>query len=100
MLEKNLKKPDQKVVLFFHYGWDDFSLLWWTQDEQEAFYDIIKDYNISAIFHGHNHQAENYKWKGINIWSAFSPQQGNKTGNYLLAFFTPDSISISVIESE
>ena len=97
-LANNLKNTDQKVVLFFHYGWDDFSLLWWTEEEQENFYNAIRDYNISMIFHGHDHQAENYKWKGIDVWSAGSPQRGNKTGNYLLASFTKDSILVSIIE--
>lgn len=45
----------KKVILYFHYGWDSFSKLWWTEAEQEKFYDIIKGYNIAAIFTGHNH---------------------------------------------
>lgn len=97
-LAKNLSSPDQPVVLFFHYGWDDFSLLWWTKTEQERFYKVIEDYNISAIFHGHNHSAEHYKWQGIDIWSSGSPQRGDRTGNFLLVSFSGDSITVRITE--
>ena len=93
-LRNNLQHPDQPVILFFHYGWDGFSLLWWTEAEQERFYDIIRDYNIAAVFHGHDHAIEHYQWKGIDVWSAGSPQAGEKTGRFLTIDFENDSMHI------
>ena len=52
-LSKEHVKKKTKVILYFHYGWDDFSQLWWTRQEQQNFYKASKDYNIAAIFTGH-----------------------------------------------
>lgn len=93
-LKNNLKKPGQPVILFFHYGWDDFSNLWWTPSEQDAFYNVIKDFNISAIFHGHDHAADNYMWRGINVWSGGSPQRGTQTGSYLIVRVLKGEVSV------
>ena len=93
-LENNLNKPDQPVILFFHYGWDSFSLLWWTEAEQERFYDLINEYNIAAVFHGHDHAIEHYQWKGIDVWSAGSPQSGDKTGRFLTLSLEGDTMKI------
>lgn len=93
-LKNNLRNKNQPVILFFHYGWDDFSNLWWTPAEQEAFYKVIKDYNIAAIFHGHDHAAANYKWKGINVWSDGSPQRGEQTGSYLIVRVQKGEVSV------
>lgn len=96
-LRDNVKSKDQPVVLLFHYGWDDFSLLWWTEDEQERFYREIKDYNVEGIFHGHDHAVEHYHWKGIDVWSAGSPQSGERTGNFLLVNLTGDSLRVKKV---
>ena len=93
-LENNLSDKDQPLFLCFHYGWDDFSLLWWTKEEQERFYSVIKDYNVKGIFHGHDHAIEHYGWKGIDVWSAGSPQRGDKTGNFLVLTFGKDEMSV------
>jgi cytolysin (calcineurin-like family phosphatase) len=93
-LKNNLQYPDQPVILFFHYGWDGFSLLWWTEAEQERFYNVIRDYNIAAVFHGHDHAIEHYQWKGIDVWSAGSPQAGERTGRFLTLDFENDSMHI------
>ena len=93
-LERNVNKNIQPVILFFHYGYDDFGNLWWTPAEQDAFYNVIKDYNIAAIFHGHDHATDNYRWRGINVWSSGSPQRGQKTGNYLIVKVVNGVVSV------
>jgi cytolysin (calcineurin-like family phosphatase) len=97
-LAMNLRSRRQPVVLFFHYGWDDFSLLWWTGKEQEAFAEAIKEYNVAAIFHGHNHSAAAYKWNGIDVFSSGSPQRGSSVGNFLLVRSDGDSLSVTSVE--
>jgi len=93
-LEKRIGKSGKPVVLLFHYGWDDFSRLWWTEKEQEMFYSVIKDYNIVAIVHGHDHAVDHYTWNGIDVWSAGSPRAGEKTGNFLLMSANSGTISV------
>jgi cytolysin (calcineurin-like family phosphatase) len=93
-LKNNLKKSDQPVILFFHYGWDDFSNLWWTPAEQDAFYNVIKDFNIVAIFHGHNHSADCYRWRGISVWGDGSPQRGTQVGSYLIVRVLKGKVSV------
>lgn len=63
------------VVIFQHYGWDQFSrerwdpvrktfndtgsgaAHWWSDSDRNAFLDAINGYNITAIFHGHEHET-------------------------------------------
>ena len=55
----------EPIVLLHHYGFDSFSLNdwnWWTPKQRRALYELLQDYNVAAIFHGHNHHAEHYRW--------------------------------------
>lgn len=60
-LRNSVGTSGRPVILFQHYGWDLFSLgkrngeVWWTDDNQKTFLNIIKDYNVVAIFSGHGH---------------------------------------------
>jgi hypothetical protein len=54
------------VVLNHHYGFDSFSTTggsnddpWWNEQERTLYWNAIREYNIVAIFTGHNHQAAN-----------------------------------------
>lgn len=83
-LHEQVGRSKRPVVLAFHLGYDDFSKLWWTESDRKAFYEVIKDYNIIAIFHGHNHAVIHQQWRNIPIWSVGSPQSGKKLGTFLL----------------
>ncbi|MEO6136300.1 MAG: metallophosphoesterase [Ginsengibacter sp.] len=83
-----------KVIMYFHYGWDDFSKLWWTEKEQDNFYKVIKNYNIACIFSGHDHATGCRNWKGINVYSAGSPQHDQQTGSFLMVQATKDSMYV------
>ena len=64
-LTKHVGDSGEPVVLMQHYGFDGFSLNdwnWWTPTQRRAFYELIADYNVVAILHGHNHHAEHYRW--------------------------------------
>ncbi len=62
------KRP---IIIMQHYGFDNFSIYndghppWWTQAERDAFYNVIKNYNVKAIFTGHEHRCERIYWNGI-----------------------------------
>ena len=53
------------VILMHHYGFDGFSAgdwYWWTAAQRRAYYDAIRDFNVLAIFHGHDHASRHYVW--------------------------------------
>jgi cytolysin (calcineurin-like family phosphatase) len=50
----------QPVIIFQHYGWDPFSLGWWTDADRQNFLNAIKDYNVVAIISGHDHNMASY----------------------------------------
>lgn len=64
-LKKNVGNSGQPVIVVQHYGFDAFSLNdwnWWTPRQRRAMYDLLKDFNVAAILHGHNHFTEHYRW--------------------------------------
>jgi cytolysin (calcineurin-like family phosphatase) len=66
-LADRVGKTQKPVVIMQHYGFDEFSTedRWWKKPERDAFYKNIKDYNIAAIFTGHNHLCQRIVWNGI-----------------------------------
>jgi cytolysin (calcineurin-like family phosphatase) len=83
-LQKNVGSSGRPVVLVQHYGWDDFSKLWWTIPDRDSLAAVIKPYNIIGLFHGHSHAVENRQWNGIQIWSAGSTVKGDDPGDILV----------------
>jgi len=66
-LEKNVGKSGRPVVIEMHYGLEGGGIGWWTKDEQDAFWNVVKNYNVIAILFGHTHGGGNYKWNGIDM---------------------------------
>ncbi len=58
------------VVLFQHFGLDAYANQWWSEAERDAYYEVIKKYNVIGIFHGHTHSCTIYKWRGIDVYNA------------------------------
>ncbi len=68
-LETYVGAQGRPVVLIHHYGFDGFSTgadgkkdsngnlieAWWTEEQRAAYWNVIKDYNVIAIFTGHAH---------------------------------------------
>ena len=52
------------VIIFQHYGWDPLSVdpnqNWWSDANRQAFLAAIKDYNVVAMFTGHDHNLASY----------------------------------------
>ncbi|MCF8222709.1 MAG: hypothetical protein K9J25_06135 [Bacteroidales bacterium] len=42
--------------------------------------------------------AKTGKWKGIDVWSAGSPQSGDKTGEFLVVSLRQDSLAVKVAD--
>lgn len=83
-LARNVGTSGRPVVLVQHYGWDDFSRLWWTLPEKDSLALIIKPYKVIGIFHGHSHAVENRIFQGVPVWSAGSTVKGDRPGDILV----------------
>jgi cytolysin (calcineurin-like family phosphatase) len=70
-LKERVGASRRPVILIHHYGFDVFSIenRWWTEEERDAYYDVIKDYNVIGIFNGHSHELEHIKWRGIDTFA-------------------------------
>lgn len=83
------------VVLFQHYGWDQFSTEhwdpsartfdphgagaahWWTEEERTGLVAVLKGYNIAGIFHGHEHPTPMiYNREGYDIFKPVAAFMG------------------------
>lgn len=89
-----LPRPDMPVLIFQHYGWDDFSRLWWTDAEREAFYEVIRGYRVLGIFHGHNHAVEQRSWHGIPVYASGSSQKESEPGDVLILRVRKDRLRV------
>jgi len=64
-LHEHVGTNGDPVIIWSHYGYDEgFSIAWnwWSAKQRRAFYDVIKDYNVVALLHGHTHAAARYQW--------------------------------------
>ena len=63
-LEKNVGTSRKPVIISHHYVPTDG---WWTDEEKNAYYDVIKDYNVILIIVGHQFRASIIDWKGLTV---------------------------------
>lgn len=61
-LAEHVGKSNLGVLVFQHYGWDDFSTgqdgntrVWWNAQQRQRELDILRPYNVLGIFTGHSH---------------------------------------------
>lgn len=82
------------VVLIQHYGWDDFSKLWWTKPDRDSLASVIGPYNVIGIFHGHSHAVEHRTWNGIPVWSAGSTVKEGQPGDILIVRYRKGKLTV------
>jgi 3',5'-cyclic AMP phosphodiesterase CpdA len=65
------------LVLFFHYSlagpYSDF----WEDADTDAFARAIEGYNVTAIFHGHEHHVGHYLWRGHPVFRPGAPRHSS-----------------------
>lgn len=102
------------MLLFQHYGWDGFSrerwdpprqvfdeegtgaAHWWTDQDRAAMLDVVSDYNVVGIFHGHEHdRALVYQVDGIDV---FKPKAAYK-GGFAVVHVTDQTMDVAVGEA-
>jgi Calcineurin-like phosphoesterase len=65
-LARIVRKSGRPVVIYHHYGFDSFGLGYWTDQQRSTYFQAIKNYNVIAIFAGHNHLVNYIPWQGLN----------------------------------
>jgi cytolysin (calcineurin-like family phosphatase) len=93
-LADHIHSIEEPIVLFFHYGWDDFSRLWWTENEMNRFYEVIKDHHVLGIFTGHRHVVNHFSWHGLDIWAAGSPAKPQGEEEFLLVMVNEEKMTV------
>lgn len=102
------------VILFQHYGWDDFSIErwnagkrtfddggtgpphWWSEADRQALLATLKGYNVVGIFHGHQHATPMiYRRDGLDL---FKPKAAFM-GGFALARVTSNSMEVVLGEA-
>lgn len=89
-LRKNVGSSGRPVILLHHFGFDkSHSLHWWPEEWRTRYHEVIKDYNIIAILHGHAHKSSIYQWNGIDIYHPphFRHTGPKNTGEVTHGFF-------------
>lgn len=96
-LAKSVGTSGRPVVIFLHFGWDDFSTGWgwWSEREREAFYEVIKSYNVVALVHGHTHAAAFQRWHGLDIYNVGSSQRDPGVGECFVFRLSPAGLTVA-----
>jgi hypothetical protein len=91
-LAQRVGNSGRPVVLIQHFGFDSFSLDWWTTDQRAKFYTAISNYNVIAIFAGHSHDLDSIPWNGFDTFN--DGTVGSFTGNFLVAHVTRTNLVV------
>ena len=86
----NSGKP---VIIYHHYGFDSFSYTWWPDTARSNYFEIIKNYNVLAIFAGHNHLVDRVVWNGIATYN--DGTLGKFTGNFLVVHLAGNRLTVA-----
>jgi hypothetical protein len=84
-LEKYVGNSRRPVFIMQHYSFDGTSLgvagatsrPWWLVEDGEATYQVLKNYNVIGLLHGHSHGRKIYKWNGIDVFDDGTAQNGD-----------------------
>jgi hypothetical protein len=68
-LAANVGTSGRPVILFQHYTMDANGNANndWTNTMKALVWNVVQNYNIVAILHGHSHSKKMYKWNGIDV---------------------------------
>jgi cytolysin (calcineurin-like family phosphatase) len=95
-LKENVGKTDRPVVLFQHYGWDQWGLGWWSENERDAFHQAIKDYNVLGIFWGHSHTPAYINWRGLDTWCVGTAQRDPHSGEFMAVRISSGQMAVAL----
>jgi cytolysin (calcineurin-like family phosphatase) len=92
-LATNVGSSGRPVIIYFHYPIGCASAA-----SQNTFYNIIKNYNIVAIFHGHVHipELQMTQWQGFDVYNVGTFH----TGKFTVAHLRPDGFAVAEYTDE
>jgi len=78
-LDEDVKRkgPDARIVVFLHYALEGrWSTGHWFGDgpHRDRLRERLEGKRVLGIFHGHDHAAGSYKWRGIDVYRTGSPK--------------------------
>ncbi len=68
-LAANVGSSGRPVILFQHYTMDANGNANndWTNSMKTLLWNVVQNYNVVAILHGHSHSKKMYKWNNIDV---------------------------------
>jgi len=96
-LAKTVGNSGRPVILYHHYGFDSFGLGWWSDSQRSAYFEAIKNYNVIAIFAGHNHEVDCVPWRGLNTFNdgtVGKTLDSTDVISFLVAHVTPTNLTV------
>lgn len=92
-LAASVGKSGRPVLIYHHYGFDGYSNGWYAEEERQAYFEAIKDYNVIAIFYGHTHGVGAMKWNGVDAYNAPAAQPA--PGRFLVVRVTREDLVVA-----
>lgn len=92
-LAENVGTSGRPVVIYHHFGFDGYSNGWYAEEERQAYFAAIKEYNVLAIFYGHTNGVGAMKWNGIDAYNA--PAAQPSPGRFLAVRITPTEMVVA-----
>ena len=83
---KKYASDGKPVVYVQHYGFDQWALEWWTEEQRTQLFDILEHYNLAAFFVGHTHTKSVQHYRGYDIHqvnNAWRDDDGNASFDVL-----------------
>lgn len=84
---------ERPVVLLCHYGILGPYSDWWSDEEKAVFAEVIRPFNVVAIFHGHYHHSQHYTWRGHRVYNVGSPK--HSMHSFAAVRITDDRLSVA-----
>ncbi len=87
-LTANVGSSGRPVIIYFHYPIGSAS-----SANQNTFYNLIKNHNVVAIFHGHGHVPELQisQWQGFDVYNVGTFHMGK----FMVAHLRPDGLVVA-----